>query len=233
MHETTKILLKTAKTVTTSANKKLMARIFFDEGSQRSYVRTACASQLDLAPKKYECLSVYGFGGKVSEHSYRGTDIGLETPTDIKNVCVLITDDVVQPLQQHFSQDLQFHPRFRDLPLANDFKDSSFTVDILLGADAAYRFLGNVSPASSYPVVQDSKLGHVLSVSLLINSQPRYESESEDLDISLNTVNLRSSTSEYYQMDSALSFQTLITNSLLILQKFTTARKSGNIILTY
>jgi len=164
MHETTTILLKTAKAVAISANKKLMARIFFDEGSQRSYIRTAFASKSDLAPKKYEFLSVYGFGGKISEHSYGVTDIGLETPSGIENVRVLITDEIVQPLQQHCSQDLLSHPRFRDLPLANDFKDNSFTVDILLGADAAYRFLGNVAPASSHPVVQDSKFGYVYPV---------------------------------------------------------------------
>ena len=198
MHETTTILLKTAKALAISADKKLMARIFFDEGSQRSYVPTAFATQLDLAPKKYEFLSVYGFGGKVLERSYGVTDIGLETPTGIENVRVLITDEIVQPLQQHCSQDLQSHPRFRDLPLANDFTDNSFTVDILLGADAAYRFLGNVSPASSHPVVQDSKFGYILSGPLFLNSKPPYESEPKDLDISLNTVNVHSSTSEYY-----------------------------------
>ena len=38
------------------------------------------------------------------------------------------------------------------------------------------------------------------------------------LDISLNTVNLHSSTSEYYQKDSALSFETLINNTSLLTQ---------------
>ena len=218
MHETTTILLKTAKAVAISADKKRMARIFFDEGSQRSYVRTAFATQLELAPKKYEFLSVYGFGGKVSEHSYGVTDIGLETPTGIENVRVLITDEIVQPLQQHCSQDLQSHPRFRDLPVANDLTDNFFTVDILLGADAAYRFLGNVSPASSHPVVHDSKFGYILSGPLLLNSKPPYESEPKDLDISLNTVNVHPSTSEYYQKDSAVSFEILNSNTSLLTQ---------------
>ena len=161
------------------------------------------ATQLDLAPKKCEILSVHWFGGKVSKRSYGVTEIGLETPTGIENVCVFATDKIVRPLQ-HCFQDLQSHPHFRDLPLANDIKDNSFTVDILLGADAAYRFLGNVSPASSHPIVQDSKFGYVLPSPLLFNSKPHYESEPKDLDISLHTVSLHFSTSEYCQKDSVL-----------------------------
>ena len=94
------ILLKTAKTVASSANKKLMARIFLNEGSLRSYVCTAFANELNLAPATYDILTVHGFGGKVTEHSYGVTGIGLETPSGIENVCVLITDEIVQPLQQ-------------------------------------------------------------------------------------------------------------------------------------
>ena len=84
MHETTMILLKTAKAVAISANKKLMVRIFFDEGSQRSYVRMAFASQLEVAPKKYEFYLHI-----VSEERFLNggngvTDIRLETPTGIE-----------------------------------------------------------------------------------------------------------------------------------------------------
>ena len=122
---TTTILLKTAKAVASSANEKLMARIFFDEGSQCSYVRTEFANELDLTPNTHEFLSVHGFGGKVTEHCYGVTDIGLQTPSGIENVRVLITDDIVQPLQQYCFSDFSTHPRLRDLPLANDYKDNS------------------------------------------------------------------------------------------------------------
>ena len=53
---TSTILLKTAKTVASSANKKLMARIFFG---------TAFANELNLAPTTHEFITVHGFGGKV------------------------------------------------------------------------------------------------------------------------------------------------------------------------
>ena len=77
-----------------------MARIFFNEGSQRSYVCTTVANELDLAPNTHKFLSVHGCGGRVTEHSCGVTDIGIETPPRIENVCVLITDDIVQPLEQ-------------------------------------------------------------------------------------------------------------------------------------
>ena len=53
---------------------------------------------------------------------------------------------------------------------------------------------------------------------MLLISEPRYESVPKDLDIPLNTVNLHSSTSEYYQKESALSFETLISNTSLLTQ---------------
>ena len=208
----TTILLKTAKAVASSANKKLMARIFFDEGSQRSYVRTAFANELDLTPNTHEFLSVHGFGGKVTEHSYGVTDIGLETPSGIENVRVLITDEIVQPLQQYCFSDFSSHPRLRDLPLANDYKDNSFTVDILSGADAAYRFLGNVSQENSHPLIQESKFGYVLSGPLILNSKPTCESAPHGQDISSST------TSDYYDNDASISFENLMTNTTLFHQ---------------
>ena len=209
---TSTILLKTAKTVASSANKKLMARIFFDEGSQRSYVRTAFANKLNLAPTTYEYLTVHGFGGKVTEHSYGVTDIGLETPSGIENVRVLITDEIVQPLQQYCLTDLKSYPRFRDLPLVNDYKDNSFTVDILLGADAAYRFLGNVSQENSHPLIQESKFGYVLSGPLQLNSKPTCQSEPHGQDISSIT------TSESCDNASTISFENLMSNTTLFHQ---------------
>ena len=209
---TSTILLKTAKTIASSANKKLMARIFLDEGSQRSYVHTAFANELNLAPTTHDFLTVHGFGGKVTEHSYGVTDIGLETPSGIENVRVLITDEIVQPLQQYCLTDLKSYPRFRDLPLANDYKDNSFTVDILLGADAAYRFLGNVSQENSHPLIQESKFGYVLSGPLQLNSKPTCQSEPHGQDISSIT------TSESCDNASTISFENLMSNTILFHQ---------------
>ena len=134
--KTTRFLLKTAIAVASSANKKLVARIFYDKGSQCSNVRTKFASKLDLTPIEDKFLSVHGFGGKITEHSHGVTDIVFETPSGVENIRVLITDQIVQPLQQYCFNDHKSHNCLQDLLLANDFKEN-FTVDILLGDDAA------------------------------------------------------------------------------------------------
>ena len=126
------IFLKTAKAVAISTEKTLTARSFFNEGSQRSYIRADFASALDLTPTAFEALSVRDFGGTVTEKRYRVTKIGLATPAGVECVNVLVTDEIVQPLSQHFSFDIKSHPRLQNLNLANDFSDSSFVVDILL-----------------------------------------------------------------------------------------------------
>eukprot|EP00795_Rhopilema_esculentum_P000542 gene542-biopygen7104 len=156
------ILLKTAKGVAVSSDKKLAARIFFDEGSQRSYVRSGFASQLGLNPISCELLSVSGFGGTVTQHNYGVTEIGLETPQGIEHVRVLITEEIVQPLDHSGYSEFKSHPRLQGLTLANDFEEDKFVVDILLGADAAYRFLGEIIQDNSQPLIQESHFGDVL-----------------------------------------------------------------------
>ena len=105
--------------------------------------------------------------------------------------------------------DLKSYPRFRNLPLANDYKDNSFTVDILLGADAAYRFLDNVSQENSHPLIQESKFGYVLSGPLQLNSKPTCPSAPHGQDISSIT------TSEYCNNASTISFENLMSNTTL------------------
>ena len=212
------ILLKTAKAVAVSADKKVTARICFDEGSQRSYACTEFASALDLIPTSYEPLSVSRFGGNITEHSYGVTNIGLETPTGIKNVRVLIIDEIVQPLQHYDFDNIKSHPRLQNLPLANDFKDSSFVVDILLGADAAYRFLGNVSTECTHPLIQESQFGYVLSGPISHNQKPICESTPKNHDLSTNAINSPFTDSEIRQNESTVSFENLMNNSSLFIQ---------------
>ena len=56
------ILLKTAKAAVVVNDKTVIANIFFDEGSQRSYFRAGFANELRLKPESYERLSVSSFG---------------------------------------------------------------------------------------------------------------------------------------------------------------------------
>ena len=89
------ILLKTAKVVAVANNKKTHANIFFDEGSQRSYVRKGFANQLGLAPESCEPLSVSGFGATIMTQNYGASTIGLETTSGtefIKRLVALVSE---------------------------------------------------------------------------------------------------------------------------------------------
>ena len=130
-HET--IFLKTTKAVALPTEKKLTARIFCHEGLQRSYIRTAFASALNVVPTSYKTLSVCSFGGSVTEKTYGLTKIGLETPNGVEYVSLLVTDEIVQPLHQQHYSDLKADPRLYNLHLAKDYSDTSFFVNILLG----------------------------------------------------------------------------------------------------
>ena len=157
------ILLKTAKALAVVKDTKLSANIFFDEGSQRSYIRTEFANQLGLTPDSYELLSVSGFGGSVTKHNYGVSTVGLETLSGVESVKVLMSDEIVKPLNHTGCSDLKNYPRLQELQLANDFLEDHFAVDILLGADAAYRFLGAVDDRYPEPFVQNSKFGYLIS----------------------------------------------------------------------
>ena len=212
------ILLKTAKAVAISDERKLTARIFFDEGSQRSYIRAAFASALNVSPTSYETLSVCSFGGSITEKIYGVTKIGLKTPTGIEHVSLLVTDEIVKPMNQSYSSDIKSDPRLYDLHLANDYSDRSFVVDILLGADAAFRFLGNISDSQAEPVIQESRFGHVLSGPLSNLSQLTKDTSISIHEMSTATIDLPFTNAPNSSVDYDITFGNLLSNSSLFIQ---------------
>ena len=157
------ILLKTAKASVVVNDKTVIANVFFDEGSQRSYIRAGFANKLGLKPESYDLLSVSSFGGYVTQQNYSLSTIGIDTPTGIELVKVLVSDEIVQPLNQSGCSRLKNDPRFQDFKFANDFNEDSFEVDILIGADAAYRFLGAIDTRINDMFIQSSKFGSIVS----------------------------------------------------------------------
>ena len=86
----------------------------------------------------------------------------METPQGIEHVRVLITEEIFKPLDHSGYSQFKSHPRLQVLTLANDFKEDKFVVDILLGADATYRFLGEIIQDNSQPLIQESNFDDVL-----------------------------------------------------------------------
>ena len=216
------ILLKTAKAVAVVNDQKLTANIFFDEGSQRSYVRAEFAEKLGLKPVSYERLSVSSFGGAVTTHNYCVSTIGLETPSGIESIKVLVSDEIVQPLNQSGCLRLKSDPRFQGLKFANDFSDEKLEVDILIGADAAYRFLGPIDERFNEPFIQTSKFGSIVSGPLPTAIPPlNHNADSQEIH------SLHTSAAQYDNgfdansqepSTSSFSIENLIDNAALSLQ---------------
>ena len=69
----------------------------------------------------------------------------------------------MQPLNQRGCFRLQTDRRFQAVNFANDFNDDSFAVDVLIGADAAYRFLGSIDTRVKEMFIQTFKFGSIVS----------------------------------------------------------------------
>ena len=69
----------------------------------------------------------------------------------------------MQPLNQRGCSCLRTDPHFHDFKFANDFNDDNFEVDILIGADTAYRFLGSIDTRVNDMFIQTSKFGSIVS----------------------------------------------------------------------
>ena len=69
----------------------------------------------------------------------------------------------MQPLNQSGCSILKTDPRFHDFTFANDLNGDSFEVDILIGADAAYRFLSAIDTRVNEMFIQTSTFGSIVS----------------------------------------------------------------------
>ena len=179
---------------------------------------------MGLKPESYERLSVSGFGGVVTKQNYCVSTIGLETPSGIELVQVLVSDEIVQPLNQSGCLRVKSDPHFQDLEFANEFNDANFAVDILLGADAAYHFLGPIDERFKEPLVPQSKFRCIVS-GPLPKAIPALSQNADSQDV--HTI--PASATQYHtgfeansknqeSSMSSLSIENLIDNAALSLQ---------------
>ena len=117
-----------------------------------------------MKPESYELLSVLSFRGQTRyESELFRYYYWPRYPPGIELVKVLISDEIVQPLNQSRCSHVKTDPRFHDFKFANDFNDDNFEVDIFIGADTTYRFLGAIDTQINDMVIQSSKFGSIVS----------------------------------------------------------------------
>ncbi|XP_074641220.1 uncharacterized protein LOC141898970 [Tubulanus polymorphus] len=159
------VLLETGKVGLSHGDRHITAGCLIDRGSMLSYLRREAAVRLRLPTHGKHTLFVNGFGGHTTRKEYDCAYVSVDTTEGVKTIAVLITDQIVKPIRQEQWARCLNYDYIRELPLANDFRDEKFVVDLLIGCDCA--FLENRMVKGDGPTVQHSNLGCFVSGPLI------------------------------------------------------------------
>ena len=156
--------------------KSQKAKIFFDEGSSLSYITTQLAKELCIKPHCSKTVCINTFGGARSNHTYLAGSVNIMTDEGAISIDILIKDVIVSPLDRNSWADSLKSPHITSLQLADDFSQTQFPVQILIGLDTAWQFL-KPTVIYGYPTAQASSLGYVISGKLFPTSDSTNDSQ--------------------------------------------------------
>ncbi|XP_064642461.1 uncharacterized protein LOC135496842 [Lineus longissimus] len=160
------VLLETGRVTLENGDAQIKAGVLIDRGSMLSYIRKDTAVKLKLQPHGKQYLNVNGFGGHVSKRCYDMASVNVATNEGPKVMDVLITDEIVKPINQSGWKKCLNHDYIKELPLADNLgaKTGKLTIDLLIGCDSAYLFLENrIITGKRGPTIQFSNIGCFLS----------------------------------------------------------------------
>jgi hypothetical protein len=161
------VFLKTAIIRAQSQQHEEKVNALFDEGAQRSWMTRDAAKRLGLRAKNKELLILSGFANAPTAPKYY--DLVELVIVTIENqpiiVRAIVIDFLVNPLEDGYRKNLQDLAHLKDLRLAHPFTgQETFHVDILIGADCYWQFIGDEAPIRGQgPTAVNSKLGYLVS----------------------------------------------------------------------
>ncbi|XP_022805555.1 uncharacterized protein LOC111342712 [Stylophora pistillata] len=156
------IILKTAVTSVNNGVITKTANIFIDEGSSLSYITTQLAKELCIKPHCSKTVRINTFGGATSNNMYPVGSVNLMTDEGAISVDTLIKDVIITPIDRTSWADSLKSPHITSLQLADDFSQTQFPVQILIGLDAVWQFL-KPDVIYGYPTAQAFSLGYLVS----------------------------------------------------------------------
>ena len=166
------ILLQTAKAAIYrpgQPNKKFLARLILDSGSQRSYVTTTVKDKLRLPSERKQTISVKTFGS--TEENTQSVDvvhlcITTEHGDDVQ-LSAFVIPLICDPLQsQSIVHASVTHAHLRGLKLADySTGEDDIMVDILVGSDQYWQLVSEkvVRGEDGPTAIRQSLIGWVLS----------------------------------------------------------------------
>ncbi|XP_028400806.1 uncharacterized protein LOC114523939 [Dendronephthya gigantea] len=160
------VLLQTATAYAYNSvnSKKVMIRILFDSGSQRSYITNELKQKLDLKSEKRETLHLNTFGNdgfkKQNCEMFSFNLQGKNSEIDIE-ISALAFPVICSPVTTTI--DVQAYPHLDGLQLADNSDIENQSIDMLLGADYYYKIItGEIVNGDNGPTAVASKLGWLL-----------------------------------------------------------------------
>jgi len=135
------IILKTAVTSVNNGEITKKANIFIDEGSSLSYITTQLAEELCIKPHCSKTVRINTFGGATSNNTYPVGSVNIMTDEGAINIDTLIKDVIVTPLDRSSWAVSLKSPHLTSFQFADDFSQTQFPVQILIGLDAVWQFL--------------------------------------------------------------------------------------------
>ena len=170
------IILKTAVTSVNNGEITKTANIFIDEGSSLSYITTQLAKELCIKPHCSKTVHINTFGGATSNNTYPVGSVNIVTDEGAISVDTLIKDVIITPIDRTSWADSLKSPHITSLQLADDFSQTQFPVQILIGLDAVWQFL-KPDVIYGYPTAQASSLGYLISGRLVPTTDSTNDSQ--------------------------------------------------------
>ena len=163
------VLLQTARAIASNGSRSVPARILFDTGSQRSYIRKSLQTRLKLSPIGKETLQLNTFGESKSKREsceVFKVNIANKNGDESVEITAIGFPTICAPLPSKINVDE--YPHLDGLELADldscDRNSSCDTTDVLVGGDHYWDIVtGDVVHGGNGPTAMSSKLGWLLS----------------------------------------------------------------------
>lgn len=183
------VFLKTAIVKARSPKGELKANLMFDEGAQRTWTTWDFAKRLGLHPTTKELLITSGFGNSFATPRYYEVVEFCIVVTDGTSVRIraIVIDYLVSPLDDKYRKELYSLPHLKNLNLAHPYTGRNvFKVDILIGADHYWHFIGDDKPVRGQgPTAVNSRVGYLVSGAL---NSAKMKRPSQSISLNIQAV---------------------------------------------
>ncbi|XP_070579115.1 uncharacterized protein [Ptychodera flava] len=187
------VLLKTAVIPMSVGDRKpINATVLFDDGSNRTFITQRFADKLNLKSDTHENVSLSTFGDNSKQiHSMKSAMVTLhEQNGHTSTVNALIIPEISSNLFNHVSAEILNSDHLRGLKLAHPVSNvKTMEIDVLIGADQYWNFVGNHIVRGAGPTAISSKFGYLLS-------GPTGKRGKLDSDINIHHVNVETHTDD-------------------------------------